>query len=71
MNKDALIAAGKEAARLGILAFVSVLVTSLMSFLGTQDQSSTVVFALTGALRVVDYYIHKNDSIKANGLLPF
>lgn len=71
MNKEALFAAAKEAARLGVLAFASVVVTSLMSYLGAQDQSSTIVFALTGALRVIDYYIHKNDNIKANGLLPF
>ena len=71
MTKDAIVSALKEAARLAVLAAISAAVSYLLQFFGAQDQTNVVVLAGTLALRTVDKYIHEDQSIKANGLLPF
>lgn len=76
---EALKAALKEVARLVIFALVSFFLTAgvldwvVMSLGGSlsPDLQVAIVSALTLFFRGLDKYIHKDESIKANGLLPW
>lgn len=66
-SKEAL----KELVRLVILGAVSAGLTWLTKEVSTLDPSSAYAIVGTLVLRAIDAYIHHNDNIKANGLLPF
>lgn len=71
MNKKAVLDTLKEAGRIAIFAAISALVAWGLQKLGVQDQTEPVVVIGTIVLRLVDKYIHKDDNLKANGLLKF
>lgn len=66
MDKQALISAGKEAARVALLAAVGF----FMAYVSDLPETSTTAVVLL-VLRFVDKYIHKSNKVTAKGLLPF
>lgn len=71
MNKKAVVDTLKEAGRIALFAAASALVAWGLERLGVQNQTDIVVIAGTIILRLIDKFLHKDDSIKLNGLAPF
>lgn len=66
MDKQALIEAGKEMARVALLAALGF----VLSYVGDLPETTTTGVVLL-VLRALDKYIHKSELTDANGLLPF
>lgn len=71
MTKDNVLEMVKEGLRLALLAGVAALIDYGVAEVSSLDQSNTTVFVLTVVFKMADKFIHKNDNIKAKGLLPF
>ena len=70
-TKDALISTMKEAGRIAILAAASAVITFGYAELANMPTDTTSAIVLTVILRLADKFIHKNDAIEENGLVPF
>ena len=71
MNKQAIIEAIKEAARLAFFAALAALVAWATDKLGALDPTSLQVVIGTAVLRIIDKFVHENKDIKAKGIAPF
>lgn len=69
MNKTALIEGIKEIVRVALIAALPLLITGLES--GSLDWRLVATAAVIAVLKGVDKFVHKNDNIKASGILPF
>lgn len=70
MNKEALIEAVKEAARLAVLAAIAAVLLYLGELVNVLDPTSLQYMIGTALLRIADRYVHKNPDIKATGISP-
>lgn len=70
MNKDALIEALKELARVAFLGAVSAGLAWLTTQVGNLDPNSTYAIVGTLVLKVIDKYVHKADNIPVKGISP-
>ncbi len=70
MNTLALKESSKEVIRLAIFAGVSAIVASILQSVTKLPQSTTTI-VLTFVLRGADSWIHNNENVKMNGLMPF
>lgn len=68
MNKQALVKALKEAARLLVFAIPGILIQVVS---GDASLSAAYGGAILTVLKSVDKYIHTNQNINAVGLVPF
>lgn len=71
MNKQAIIEAIKEVARLAFFAAISAVIAWATTKLAKLDPNSVYVIVGTVILRAADRYVHKDDGLKVNGLAPF
>jgi hypothetical protein len=71
MNKTAVIATIKELVRLAIFGAVSGIIVFATHKLSSLDPNSAYAVAGTFILQGADKYVHKNENIQANGILPF
>lgn len=60
-----------EGIRLAVFAAASVIVTYLLNVVFPSLEQTQTVAVLTLVLRMADKYVHANEEIKANGLVPF
>lgn len=70
MNRQALIEAVKEAARLAILAAIAAVLLYVGDLVNALDPTSLQYMIGTALLRIADRYVHKNPEIPANGISP-
>ena len=70
MNKQALLEAAKEAARLAFLAALSAVILYAGEFVNALDPTSLQYVIGTGVLRVIDRYVHKDENTQFNGISP-
>lgn len=70
-TKDALISTLKEAGRIAFLAAASAVATFGYAELANVPTDTTLGIVLTVILRLADKFIHKNEAIEGNGLVPF
>lgn len=68
MNKQAIIKALKEFARMAVLAIPALLIQLI-----SNNPNDTIQYggAVLFVLRAVDKYIHESPTINAKGILPF
>jgi len=70
MNKEAIWEAIKQGGRLALFTGISFLVTYLLQYFGTLDQSELSVGVIIFALTMVDKYLHKSG-VAEKGLSRF
>lgn len=70
-TKDAIISTLKEAGRIAIFAAIAALVNWGYTQVAAMPADGAITMILTVVLRLADKFVHKNDAIKANGLVPF
>ena len=70
-RKDAILATIKEALRIAVFAAIGALVEWGYTQVAQLPADGALTMILTLALRLVDKFIHKNENIDKNGLLPF
>ena len=71
MNKEAILEAVKEVARLALFAALTAAVAWATERLSGLDPSSTFYIIGTVVLRFVDKFLHSNEDISATGISPF
>lgn len=71
MDKQAIIEAVKELARIAFFGAIAAVLSWATTKIANIDPNSVYAVVGTIVLRVVDKWVHENENVKAGGLAPF
>ena len=73
MNQNAIIEGVKQLCRNALVAVLPIIITGINSDTGAFSINWQVVFAtaVVAVLMGIDKYVHKDPSVKADGIVPF
>jgi len=69
VNTSAIIEGLKETGRVAVIAALPLIISGIEA--GNLDWRLVAITGAIAALKGLDKFVHKNDNINANGVLPF